>query len=81
MDHKRPAKLSIERNEDGYTVTAKGTPADLCMLFGMLGANLIRKGVPIGKLVRMIHAADALGLVDNAVGIDLAALRSQLSKD
>lgn len=76
MDHKRPAKLSIERNEDGYAITVRGTLADLCMLFGMLGANLIRKGVPIGKLVRMIHAADALGLVDNAVGIDLAALRS-----
>lgn len=81
MDHRRPAQLSIERDEDGYTVTCKGTLADLSMLFSMLGAQLIRKGVPIGKLVRMIHAADALELVDNAVGIDVAALRSQLGKD
>lgn len=81
MEHRRPAKLSIERNEDGYVVTDKGTLADLCMLFGMLGAQLIRKGVPIGKLVRMIHAADALGLVDNAVTLDVAALREQLGKD
>lgn len=81
MEHRRPAKLSIERNEDGYVVTGKDTLADLCMLFGMLGAQLIRKGVPIGKLVSMIHAADALGLVDNAVTLDVAALREQLGKD
>lgn len=81
MDLRRPAKLSIERMEGGYASEASGTAADLCMLFGILGASLMDRGIPVEKLMRAVEAAHALGLTDNAVTLDLAALRRQRGAD
>lgn len=81
MDHRRPAKLSIERCEEGYATEARGTAADLCMLFGILGASLMNRGIPVEKLMMTVEAAHALGLTDNAVRIDLTELRRQRGEE
>lgn len=74
MDHKKPAKLSIERDTAGYFIGAAGSLPDLCLLFGILGAYLVQKGVPNDKLMRVVDLAVNLGMADNALTVDAAAL-------